>query len=359
MDGFLAKVPLIGVGPILVISAIALFFLVMGVLAWRRSKVLSVLLVLVFVVVGLGAVADYYNTRFAYFDTAADLLGVPTYPTADGAVASGPEVTPHPDGAVLTINVPDTASHFGTFDAKVWLPPQYFTDARTHFPVVFLIAGNPGENTDWLTSAGAATTGLAVAKSGKPVILVMPTVLQNRATGDSLCVDTTSQGNAETYITKDLLAAVDDQLRTKVDPKQRAIGGLSMGGFCALNLGLKHPDLYSVILDFSGETQPIADTLSGGIQELFGANWQQQSDVNNPLKYFSKLDPSKAPAIWMDCGTEDKGTLSGLAELAPLMKAKGFTVELHTRPGDHEFKTWTAAFGDALPWAAGRFYSTP
>ena len=359
MDKVLAAIPLIGVGPILVVSAIGVFFLVLGILAWRNHKIWSILSLSLFVAFGLAAGADYVNTQFAYYDTAADLLGIPTYPTADGAVASGPDVEAHPDGAVVSIKVPDTASHFGTFDAKVWLPPQYFTDGRTHFPVVFLMAGNPGENTDWLTSAGAATTGLAVAKSGKPVILVMPTVLQNRATGDSLCVDTASQGNAETYITKDVLAAVDDQLRTKVDPKQRGIGGLSMGGFCALNLGLKHPDLYSVVLDFSGETQPIADTLPGGIQELFGANWQEQSDANNPLKNFSKLDPSKAPAIWFDCGTDDKGTLSGLAELAPLMKAKGFTVELHTRPGDHEFKTWTAALGDALPWAAARFYASP
>ena len=75
----------------------------------------------------------------------------------------------------------------------------------------------------------------------------MPTVLQNGVTGDSLCVDTASQGNAETYLLKDVITAVDNQLRTKVDPKHRGIGGLSMGGYCALNLGLKHPDLFSVV----------------------------------------------------------------------------------------------------------------
>ena len=52
------------------------------------------------------------NTQLAYYDNAADLLGIPTYPTVDGNV-SGPDVKQQPNGAVTTITVPDTASKFG------------------------------------------------------------------------------------------------------------------------------------------------------------------------------------------------------------------------------------------------------
>ncbi len=356
MDKILAGIPLVGIGPILVVAAIAVFFLVMAIMAWRHHRGWSVALVLLFVVFGVGAVGDYINTKFAYFDTVADLLGIPTYPTTEGAVPSGPQVQAQPDGTVATINIPDTQSHFGTFDAKVWLPPQYFTDPRAHFPVVYLIAGNPGLNTDWLTAGGAATTGLQVAKSGKPVILVMPTVLQDRATGDSLCLDTAAQGNAETYVVKDVVTAVDDQLRTQVDPKQRGIGGLSMGGYCALNLCLKHPDVYSAVLDFSGDTEPVVDTLPGGLQELFGPDYQKQVDANTPAKYLAQLDASKGPAIWMDVGASDVGAIGQMTPLVPKLKAKGFTVDLHTRPGAHDFATFTAGLRDALPWVAARFY---
>ena len=110
------------------------------------------------------------------------------------------------------ISVPDTASQFGTFDAQVWLPPQYFSNPRQHFSVVYLLHGNPGQPTDWLTSAGGAATFLSVAQSGKPVIVVMPEDIQNNISGDSLCVDIQSQGNAETYITKDVIAAIDIQV---------------------------------------------------------------------------------------------------------------------------------------------------
>ena len=41
----------------------------------------------------------------------------------------------------------------------------------------------------------------------------------------------------------------------------------------------------------------------------------------------------------------------------PLLKNKGFTVQFHTRPGAHDFTTFGNALADALPWAAGRFFT--
>ena len=351
MVDVLSKIPLVGWGPIITIAAIAVSCLIIAVLLWRNHKVWRWVFVLLFLVFGVGTAADYVNTQFAYFDNAADLLGVPTYPTVDGN-ATGPDIQQQPNGAVTKINVPDTQSKFGSYEANVWLPPQYFSNPRQHFPVVFLLHGNPGQTTDWLTAGSAATTALTVANSGHPVIVVMPENLQNNITGDSLCVDTQAQGNAETYLTKDVIAAVDTQLRTVTNAKGRAIGGMSMGGYCGLNLGLKHPDLYSVVLDFSGETVPTVDTLSGGLEALFGPNYQQQADANNPTKYVSQLDASKGPAIWMDVGTADPVILAQMKTLEPQLKSKGFTVELHTRPGAHDWTTWTAALKDALPWAA-------
>jgi S-formylglutathione hydrolase FrmB len=352
----LSSIPLLGWGPIITIAALAVVCLVIAILLWRNHKVWRWVFVALFLIVGLGAVGDWANTHWAKYDTAADLFGIPNYPTVDGNV-SGPNVKPQPNGAVIEVNVPDTQSKFGNFPAKVWLPPQYFTDTRALFPVVILAHGNPSDNSAWLQASNAAGTGLKAAQSGKPVILVMPQVLQNTITGDSLCVDTQSQGNAETYITQDVIAAADKQLRTMPDAKHRGIGGMSMGGFCALNLGLKHPDLFSVVLDFSGETKPIADTLPDGLSELFGANWQQQADANDPAKYYVTLNGSRGPAIWMDVGTGDTQILADMKALAPLLQSKGFTVEVHTRPGAHDFVTWGNGLADALPWAAARFYS--
>jgi S-formylglutathione hydrolase FrmB len=348
----LSKIPLVGWGPVITIAALGVCCLIIAVLLWRKHKVWSALFVLLFLAFGVGTAADYVNTQFAYFDNAADLLGIPTYPTVDGN-ASGPDVQPQPNGAVTQISVPDTASKFGAFEAQVWLPPQYFTNPRQHFPVVYLLHGNPGQPTDWLTAAGGAATFLDLANSGRPVIVVMPEDIQNNVTGDSLCVDTASQGNAETYLTKDVIAAVDTKLRTQTNAKGRGIGGLSMGGFCALNLGLKHPDLYSAVMDLSGETASDPDTLSGGNQALYGgSDWQAKADANSPIKYVPTLDGSKGPAIYLGSGASDAKVIADMQAIMPKLQSRGFTVEFRQLPGAHEYTYWTAGLKDGLPWVA-------
>jgi S-formylglutathione hydrolase FrmB len=348
----LSSIPLLGWGPIIAIAAIAVIFLIIAILMWRNHKVWRWVFVFLFIVFGVGAVGDYVNTKFAYYDNLADLLGVPTYPTVDGN-ATGPDLPQQPDGAVTQISVRDTQSNFGKYEAKVWLPPQYFANPRQHFPVVYLLHGNPGQPTDWLTGAAAATTGLSVSQGGHPVILVMPEDIQNNITGDSLCVDSPSQGNAETYLTKDVVAAVDTQLRTEANAKGRGIGGLSMGGYCALNLGLKHPDLYSVVIDLSGETVSQPDLLPGGNQALYGgSDWQAKADANSPAKYVDTLDGSKGPAIYLGSGSSDSAIVSQMQAILPKLQTKGFTVEFRQLPGSHEYNYWTAGLKDALPWAA-------
>ena len=356
MADVLSEIPLLGWGTVVGIAAVAVVCLILAILLWRNHKVWRWVFVALFSLFGLAAVGDGVNTHFARYATLGDLLGVPTYSTVTGN-ASGPDVKQQPNGAVTTINIPDTNSSFGKFDANVWLPPQYFSDQNARFPVILLLHGNPGSNNDWLNGSYAAETGLASAKAGKPVILVFPTVLQNGFTGDSLCLDTASNGNAETYLLKDVIPTIDSNFRTNVDPRQRGIGGLSMGGYCALNLGLKHPDVFQVSLDFSGETYPVADTLPGGLKDLFGADFQQKADANDPSKYWSQLDGSKGPAVFMYCGTSDTAILSAMQKLAPQLKSKGFTVELQTGPGAHDFATFGNGFKVALPWAAARFYA--
>ena len=352
MELELSAIPLIGWGPILTLGAIAVCFLILAILLWRNHKVWRWVFVSLFLVFGVGTGADVANTHWAYYDNAADLLGIPTYPTVDGNV-SGPDVKQQPNGAVTHITVPDTASKFGTFDAQVWLPPQYFSNPRQHFSVVYLLHGNPGQPTDWLTSAGGAATFLRVAQSGKPVIVVMPEDIQNNISGDSLCVDSASQGNAETYITKDVIAAIDTHFRTTTNAKGRGIGGLSMGGFCALNLGLKHPDLYSAVIDLSGETASEPDTLPGGNQALYGgSDWQAKADANSPSKYVNTLDGSKGPAIYLGSGSGDPTIIAEMQAILPKLQARGFTVEFRQLPGAHEYTYWTAALKDSLPWAA-------
>jgi S-formylglutathione hydrolase FrmB len=347
----LFRIPLVGfqviVGLALVgLAGVALTVVARDSVGWRRTGA-------VVAVVGLlAAGAAAVNTRIYAYPTAGSLTGSPQFPMVDRLPAtSNVELE---QGAAARISVPDTRSHFGVFDAQVYLPPQYFREPNRRFPVVILTHGNPGQSTEWLDDGSAAQTGLAVAQAGHPVILVMPTVLQE-PDGDSLCVDTASQGNAETYVVQDVVAAADTQLRTMTGAAHRAIGGFSMGGFCALNLGLKHPDVFSVILSFSALTVCEPDAVDGGNEGLFGTpDWEQRVAENSPDDYWPYLDPKTAPPMWLDVGDEESSVLPPLKEFAEEMSAAGFTVAYHERPGGHDFATWTPALQESLPWAAAR-----
>ena len=351
MTDALAGIPLAGTRVVVALAALAALGAIMAVGArhsagWRRAAV-------VVTVVGVAATgAAVVNTTLNAYPTVGVLLGTPQYPMVDRLhPTSSVELE---RGAAARISVPDTASHFGAFDAQAYLPPQYFSEPDRRFPVVVLTHGNPGRSTDWLDSGSAAETGLAVAQSGHPVILVMPTVLQ-KPDGDSLCVDTSSQGNAETYVVKDVVAAADTQLRTVADAAHRAIGGDSMGGFCALNLGLKHPDVFSVIIAFSALTVCEPEAIDGGKEALFGTpDWEQRVSANSPADYWPELDPRTAPPMWLDVGEDEPTVLPPLEEFADTLSGAGFRVEYHARPGGHDFDTWTPALQESLPWAAAR-----
>lgn len=296
---------------------------------------------------GALAVGAAVNTHFAYFDTMADLFGIPTYPTAQGGTVPQGGVQ-EPGGVVVDLTI-SNHSGFGDYPAKAYLPPQYYSSPRQHFPVVYLLHGTPGQITDWVTAGGAATTGLAAAQSGKPVILVFPE--SNRGvTGDSECVDSQVEGKAQSYLLQDVVDSTDKTFRTLPTADSRGIGGLSEGGFCALNLGLKNPTTYSVSLDFSGETSPTYDP---GLQVLFGpgSDWQAKYAAQNPVAYVGTLQGSKGPAVWMDTGTSDTQIVTQMEAFVPKLTARGFTVEYRTRPGGHDFTVWSAALKDSLPWA--------
>lgn len=345
------SVPIVGVTAVLVALLVAAAGLAVFLVAERRGRSGRTAGLVVTVVGVLAALGVAVNSALGAYPTVGALLPPPDPPLVSALPATGAHELDQ--GAEARIPVPDNASHFGRYDAEVWLPPQYFSEPARRFPLLVLAHGNPGRSPDWLRYGSAAETGLESARAGHPVILVMPTVLQ-QPDGDSLCVDTASQGNAATYVVDDVVVAADTQLRTLPGAAHHAIGGFSMGGFCALNLGLKHPDVFSVVLAFSALTECEPDAIAGGNQALFGGpDWQARTLENSPADYYQDLDPGRGPALWLDAGADEE-LAAPLGTFAGRLRERGFTAEYHERPGGHDFETWTGALNASLPWAAAR-----
>ena len=311
------------------------------------------------VLAGTGSVADAVNVHFGYLPRLGDVVGLAVggggaWPMVSATDLADPQTAAlRPDGAVLPLRLPDRGSGFGPSEALAYLPPQYFAQPFARFPVTYLLHGSPGVPADWLRGGDAVAAGLAQARAGRPVIIVMPAVSHGWL-DDPECVDG-SHERAESHFVDDVVPGVDSALRTVADREHRVLAGMSAGGYCALNLGLKHRDLVATIIDMSGLDRP---THRGGVSALYGPGEQARvkAAADSPGLYAPDLPAGPPVRVWLDDGLSDHETRPGMERLATELRVAadrgaGVSVELHLRPGAHTFHVWAPALRDSLDWA--------
>ena len=327
--------------------AVWLFALWRGV---RRKWLSSSVGIVLALVMSLLTVADFVNAHYAFLPRVADVLGVRTWPSAKLKEVAAPiPAKPRPKGAVVSVNLPGPKSGFGDPAALVYFPPQYFTETTRRFPVIYLLHGSPGAPIDWFRAARASDAGLAAAKDGHPVILVAPRASHDWE-DDSECVDRPKERIA-TYLVQDVVSDIDARFRTIDNRSGRALAGNSAGGYCALNLGLQHRELFSSILDLSGFDRPTHD---GGMKGLFGsrADLAAVAAANTPRDYVPTLEPTPSVRLWIDCGRSDADARHDTVNIATALAARGFDVTLRLRPGGHNYDVWRPALMEGVSWAA-------
>jgi enterochelin esterase-like enzyme len=234
----------------------------------------------------------------------------------------------------------------------VYLPPDYYDPAHAsvRYPVVYLIHGYPGNSRDWLR-AGRAQQEMDLLLSqhvAGPMIMVFP-----NANGgwlrDTECLDAVHGMKLETYLTHTVVQTIDGRFRTIAERRGRAIGGMSSGAYCALNLGLRHLNTYSVILASEPYGDPghrVAATILGGSLRLF--------EENSPSWYLPSMRFTHPVSVFLDAGTDDSATVGVASELARMVAARGQYVALRLAPGMGH--TWREARAE-LPYSlifAGR-----
>ena len=129
----------------------------------------------------------------------------------------------------------------------VYLPPSYFT-SDTRYPVVYYL---PGYTDSSMLGFGLPGDADKLMRSGaiREMIIVVANGI-NRL-GGSFYVNSPVTGRWEDFIVNDVVTYVDTHYRTVAQASARAIGGHSMGGFGALNIAMRHPDVFSVVYSLS------------------------------------------------------------------------------------------------------------
>jgi enterochelin esterase-like enzyme len=308
------------------------------------------------VALGLATAADAVNAYYQYLPTAGDVMQAATgdrqWPHLDTVLRLPTTAAErkYPRGVTVKMPMPaDPLDGFHSTTAIGYLPPQYFADAAQRFPVVYLFHGTPGKPADWFHGGRAGRAGQQAASVGEPAIIVAPQ-MSKAWTDDPECVDGVHE-RVESHLLDDVIPTVDRTLRTQADRDGRVFAGMSAGGYCALNLALRHRDVVSSIIDMSGFTIP---THTGGMTALFGSNASVRDRLaaaNSPADYASALTTGPPMRIWLDCGDADHEVLREMDSILPALQGDGFQVGLHTRPGGHTYEVWRPAFAEALLWA--------
>ena len=136
--------------------------------------------------------------------------------------------------------------------SDVYLPPDYSTTHR--YRVVYFLHGfwgDPSSFVDGMHFATAADEQITADRAA-PFIGVMPPggPMTKTATGEWA-------GAWETFVVNDVIPWVDSTLPAK--PSSRAIAGLSAGGYGAVDIGLRHPQLFDTLESWAGYFRPFRD----------------------------------------------------------------------------------------------------
>lgn len=323
---------------------------------WPR--VVTVIAAVLVAVLGLAHV----NAVFGSFPTVRTVLGLDDFDTTDLQSVQGGSTVALQDwhspgglrstGAVVDATIPPTQSQFTARDAQVYLPPAYFADPRPRLPVLVLVAGQPGSPSDWLMSAGLTETmdDFAARHDGVSPVVIMADGTGTEI-GNPLCMDS-RLGNAATYLTDDVAAWAADELDVETDRSRWAVGGLSYGGTCALQLATTRPDMYPTFLSMSSQLEPTLGDRRTTVDQAFGGDESRFTAVN-PVDLMQRQRYPQVAGSFV-VGTDDGEYGPGVRRLYGLAQQAGMDVRSSTEPGGHSFQVWSAGLRGQLPWLAGR-----
>ncbi len=298
----------------------------MSALARRRLEliplwVIVALVIAAFVPVGLVGTARYLNNFWLY-------RGYP--PPSDPSFVTQ-------SGTTETISVASPALGGRRQQVIVYLPPGYADQPTRRYPVFYLLHGFPGRPSAFLLTvrAGVVEDILLAKRKIQPLILVMPWGSTGTFTDKEWANGVKPGAGWETFVAGDLVRAIDARYRTIPKGSGRALGGLSEGGYGALNIGLHHPDTFRVLESWSGYA------LADNVRSIFGGDPSRLA-LNSPLLEL----PSRATTlrrdhvfVWFYSGRKDRLRHQNGAFAAALARA-GIAHRYFRVRGGHDWSLW-------------------
>lgn len=236
----------------------------------------------------------------------------------------------------------------------VYLPPGYNDPANVNrrYPVVYLLHGAPGNYKDWAGRGNAGATADALIGTGRipPMILVMPEGKANLTVDSEWANGTPPAPQAESYLVQEVVPYIDAHYRTIAEQADRAIGGLSSGGYGGVNTTLHYPDVFGTAFGLSGNYLATRTILH---QPLFKDS--ASIAYNSPIAYIAQMKNARQIHVYLAVGTQDKldNTLAETQQMEQALIKANVPHEVQYFPGAHSWHFWSLHLVDALEYFAG------
>ena len=213
----------------------------------------------------------------------------------------------------------------GTFNYRVYYPPCYRIDGRT-YPTLYIFAGNTQSDSAWDELGLDETAETAIlADEIPPLLIVMADGgwIANNSSG--------GPGSYEDLIVNELIPHIEANNCTWSEPDGRAIGGLSRGGYWALEIAFRQPELF---ISVGGHSAALLDSHAGPNRN------PQYTGINNDLGDLR---------IYFDIGADDY-LIPNFRRLHEDMDAAGIPHVWVLNEGEHKDSYWANHTGKYLLW---------
>jgi enterochelin esterase-like enzyme len=208
---------------------------------------------------------------------------------------------------------------------RIYLPPCYGQDGRA-YPTLYLLPGNAHNAAAWERyGLIAAADALIAAGEIPPLIVAMSDGgwIANQTSG--------GPGSFEMVVLNDLIPAVEQNYCVWAEPAGRALGGFSRGGYWALMIAFRQPELF---VSVGGHSAALIDSHAG-------------PDMNPQYTALSR--DLGGLRVYLDIGERD-WLRPQVERLHEDMTAANIPHAWALNPGEHTDIYWASHVADYLRW---------
>lgn len=265
-------------------------------------------------------------------------------PPSAGSPSSG---SPHPSPSATPIRpgVSDLTIRSAALGRD--MPTQVFVprdlDSATTHPVLYLFHGRYGSERGWM-GGSFGRAGVGVHEAAQALIdegRIPPLIIVSALINDSYGVDSPpsdegyDHGPYERYILDDLIPTIESRFPISADPADRAIGGLSMGGFAALHAAFRYPERFGGV---AGVSPAVFEGMLPDRQWLYPTTAARQD--HDPLLLAETADIDHL-RVFLGAGRSDYYWIIQATDvLADRLEARGVETTATKIRGGHDTQTW-------------------